>query len=250
MLQYRIGMSISESSAPKRPRVTSCGPGGVPSNLAGFKRSKEYIVESLLTSTDYIPESAEPIGVYNGNENIYLRSDVSKLRSAQNWKSGYSRKIKDDQRPMRIIQKDIGGVSRTLQLFTYDQTEPLEHLVASAEAGIPTNEYGSVELNLIPDNSVLIACNDISLITKVCRGIENLIWCKCQSGWKRRQPVYGGVVVLLEDAPRVTDALHAELAKQEKEAERERDEAAWCIWRVLMERIKAEYFIQTVVENS
>ena len=240
---------------PSRPKRTRKGDladtplSGLPSTRAGFKRSTVYILDSQLTSYDYLPDTVVPCGMFNGQEFVYLRSNVVRLKSKQSWRDKHLRQIIAAEKPLRVISRDVGGVARTLDLYSEDQTEPMPNLVASAEHGIPTNEFGCVESSRIPDNAALVEVADLAIAIRVCKGMPGLVWCRCQSGWKRRMPVFSGVVVLKDQEPAVRAAIEAETRRIEDDSLRANEEAALATWRVLLRRIKAEFYIQTVIDR-
>jgi hypothetical protein len=170
--------------------------------------------------------------------------------SKNQWRNQFNRIIKDKERPTRVISRDVGGVQRTIELFSYSQTHPAKNLVASLESGIPTNEYDNVEVSRIPDNANLIECADISLAVRVCKSMPNLVWCKCQSGWKRKTPVFSGVVVLNQDVDRVREAIQDALYQQSEAEKEAKDKATMTLWRLLLRRMKAEWHIQSVLDSA
>lgn len=222
----------------------------LPVSVQGYKRSEKYIIESLLTPYDWLPENPRVIGLFRAEDPVYLRREVVRLNSASTWKNSHMRQIKENEKPLRVISRNVGGIQRTVELFSFDQTEPLEQLVASKEAGIPANEFGNVENNRIPENCVLIKADDITALIRICKGMKDLRWCRCQDGWRRRQPNYVGLVVLKEDEDRVRQALHEAVHATAAAEQRARAEAAKAIWRVLLQRMKAEYYIKTVIDKQ
>jgi len=223
---------------------------GIPNTVAGFKSSTQYIIESLLTRCDFVPANVKPCGLFQGNEQIYRRADVIQLKSASHWRNKFSRDISETERPLRVISREVGGIQRTIELFSHAQTEPLKNLVASVENGIPANEYGNVEIYRIPENASLVECSDISLAVRVCRGLDNLVWCKCQSGWKRKSPVFAGVVVLNSDVTRVHEAINEAYMQQLRSEHEAREKATMTLWRLLIRRMKAEWHIKSVLDAT
>lgn len=222
---------------------------GLPETVAGFKKSKDYILESLLTSYDLVESEAKPCGLFRGQDLVFHRSDVKVLHSKQTWDGRMSRSIKTGEIPARVISRTVGGVARTLELYSFEQTEPLRNLVASIEHGIPANEYGNIDAKRIPGNAKLVPCDNIALCMRVCKSIPGLVWCRCQSGWKRRTPVYIGVVVLVEDYDRVHAKIEEELAEISRSDHAARELAVLAIWRVLFRRMLAEHYIHSVLDS-
>ena len=134
--------------------------------------------------------------------------------------------------------------SRTIELFALNQTKPLPTLIASAEAGIPANDFGNVEFERIPENSILVETNEVSLAIRVCRKLR-IVYARCQKGWRRKTPNYIGLVVLKADESNFREALQAELVKEHEAEEKAKTDAALSIWKVLLRRIDAEYYITT-----
>lgn len=222
--------------------------GLLPSSRQAFKKSK-FILESMLTPYMCVPHDVEPIGLFEGDDQIYLRSKVKELRSRHSWRYKFMRGVLPDESPIRVIRRQVGGVTRSVELFAIEQTQPLQNLVASVEAGIPVNEYGNVDSSFIPPNAVLIETSDINTAIREVKRHPDLVWCRCQNGWKRKQPKLVGIVVLARDEDSVRamissaeEALHAKDVKS-------RTDAALTVWRTLVQRMKAEYYIQTVIDK-
>ena len=221
----------------------------LPATIQGYKKSKKYITESLLTPYDFIPDNVRMIGVFRSEDPVYLRSQVIRLESRNTWRHSHMRKLKPSARPVRVISRNVGGIQRSIELFSFDQTEPLEQLVASRERGIPANDYGNVQFDHLPENAALIETTDLPRAMWICRGIRNLAWCRCQNGWRRKTPNYVGIVVLCEDETRVRAELQQAEQDEVKSEKQARDNAALSIWRVLIQRIKAEFYIQKVIDK-
>ena len=221
----------------------------IPTSAAGFKQSDQFVLESQLTSYDYLPPNIDAVGLFQGSVPFYERRHVVHLRSASQWKNKFNRSIREGERPMRVISRDVAGVQRTVELFSEIQTEPWRNVIASEELGIPTNEYGNVESDRIPENAVLIPCPDMTLAVQVCKAMKHLAWCRCQSGWKRKSPVYVGIVVLAKDRESVLNAINdANLREREKEKSAQ-DAASLTLWRLLIRRMQAEWYIKSVVDR-
>ena len=242
-------MSSSPTSKRRKQSSRECDGSGVPSSVAGFKQCKLYILESQLTPYDYIPSDVKARGLFQGTEPFYERQHVVHLRSAAQWRGKYNRSIRDDEKPTRVISRDVAGVQRTIELFADYQTEPWKNVSASKEHGIPTNDYGNVEIDRIPENAVLIPCADIALAIRVCKGIKDLAWCRCQSGWKRKSPVYAGVVVLVNDQERVNNAMNQEYMRELDNQKKAQDVATMSLWRLVIRRMQAEWYIKSVVDR-
>jgi hypothetical protein len=221
-----------------------------PTTVQGFKRSEKYILESQLTPYDYVSPDARAVGLFRAEDAVYLCKDITKLKSANTWRHTHMRAIKHGESPRRVIRRNVGGLQRAIELFDLNQTEPLEILKASRESGIPVNEYGNVEADRIPDNAVLITVNDIDFASRICRKFKDLVWCRCQDGWRRTKPHYSGIVVLKEDADRIRESIRAAIQDSVDKERKEEDQIALAIWRVLLQRIKAEYYIQKNIDRN
>lgn len=244
-------MPTGEVENSKRSRIVTNSESVLPSTVAGYRRSRTFILDSLLSAYDYIPSEVAPCGIFQGGELVYRRSDIVPLRSSQSWKTKYSRTSRPGERPIRVIQKDVGGVSRTLELYSESQTEPLPHLVASVENGIPTNDFGNVEVDRIPANAVVIPVpnESIALAMRACKSLRGVPWCKCQTGWKRKSPVFGGIVVLDRDKELVERAIQSVLGEKASKEADETKQATMLLWRQLLRRIAAEWYMQSVVDR-
>lgn len=216
----------------------------LPASREGFRKNKNYILDSLLTPYDFVPQEVEPCGLFNGRDLIFRRHEVTRLESSNSWKSKHMRMIKEGERPIRVIRREVGGTTRTIELFALNQTEPLPILIASTEAGIPANEFGNVEFDRIPENSILVETDEVPLAIRVCRKLR-IVYARCQKGWKRKTPNYIGLVVLKGDESNFKEALRAELDKEQEAEKKAKTDAALSIWKVLLRRIDAEYYITT-----
>ncbi len=244
--------SEGKNNRVRQSRVGTETESGLPSTYAGFRRSRTYILDSMLTASDYVPPDVLPCGLFQGSELIYRRSDIIPLRSDQGWKSKFSLTVRASERPIRVIQKDVGGVSRTIELFSQVQTQPLPNLVASAVNGIPTNEFGNVEVARIPANASLIPVptESMTMAMRACKALGDVPWCKCQTGWKRKRPVFGGLVVLDRDEEKVGVAIAIALSEQSAKEAEETRQATLSLWRQLFRRISAEWYMRSVVDPN
>ena len=89
----------------------------LPTTVQGYKKSSKYIIESLLTPYDYVPETANAIGLFKAEDPVYMRSQVLRLESRNTWRHTHMRKIKGDERPRRVISRNVGGIQRSIELF-------------------------------------------------------------------------------------------------------------------------------------
>jgi hypothetical protein len=233
----------------KKRHIETASESGIPVSVAGFKQSDKYILESQLTPYDYIPSHVTAKGLFQGGEPFYDRTEIVHLFSVAQWRNKFNRSIREGEKPQRVISRDIAGVQRTIELYSEPQTEPWKNVIASSEHGIPTNDYGNVEMDRIPENAVLIPCPDMGLAMRVCKGMRDMPWCRCQSGWKRKSPVYAGIVVLVADYERVQEALNAENLRQVDEEERAKHGATMSLWRLLIRRMQAEWYIKSVIDR-
>ena len=240
-----------DSSRQKRRKrqIDISNEAGVPTSVAGFKQSSKFILESQLTPYDYIPPHVEARGLFQGGEPFYDRAEIIHLRSTAQWRNKFNRSIREGEKPQRVISREVGGIQRTIELYSETQTEPWKNVIASSEHGIPTNDYGNVEIDRIPENAVLIPCSDMTLAIRVCKGMKDTPWCRCQSGWKRKSPVYAGIVVLVADYERVHEAINEEYMRELKVEEKAKQAATMTLWRLLIRRMQAEWYIKSVLDR-
>lgn len=220
-----------------------------PTTRQGFRKSSKYILESMLTSYDYVPETVRPVGLFESTDQVYLRCKIIELKSRNTWRHSHMRLIKKDEKPLRVISRTVGGVQRSVDLFSFEQTEPVGNLVATREAGIPLNQYGNVDIDAIPQNASLIPSSDMTNAIRACKNIPECIWCRCQDGWRKKKANFVGVVVLDDFASAVQEAINTITNETLEKEERIRTNAALAIWRTLIHRIKAEYYIRTNIDR-
>ncbi|CCD26008.2 Rad34p NDAI_0G02330 [Naumovozyma dairenensis CBS 421] len=78
----------------------------LPKTLADVKRSNNFIIPSLLKSTEAIQDRASPVGTFHYGqqmklkEHIYWRKDVQQLKSRQHW-AILGRSVKSDVKPLK-----------------------------------------------------------------------------------------------------------------------------------------------------
>lgn len=218
----------------------------LPDTVSEFRKSEKYILESQLTSLDFLHADAVPCGIFKGSDPIYYRTNVSVLRSRAVWDNRFNRSIKKDEKPVRVISRSEG---KTTDLFSVEQTEVFANLIAE-NGNLPTNEYGNVHIDRLPLNTRLITCKsdqELKIAIRVCK-LNETAWCKGQSGWKRKFPVFAGVVVLEEDFPKISAEIQNQINAKIHAEEESCKNAALAIWKTLISRITAEYYIQTRID--
>ena len=147
----------------------------MPTNLEGFKKNSQYIIETKLGDTQYLKKGAKPIDFYKGQA-VYHRDQVNQLLNEWGWKR-LGRVIKTDEleSPCKILEKrkkiklssesklehdkvtltessEEHNIEEELidprcKLYEYSQTEEFDPGEIDVETGdIPMNKFGNVEV--------------------------------------------------------------------------------------------------------
>ena len=134
----------------------------VPITLKACKKSMNFIVPSLLKSTEVIRQGSETIGRLH-KENIFWRRDVIRLKSRQHWAT-LGRSIKIGSAPMKLktyrtlnMRRQNSHDSILKELFSFNQTTetpPLPHTIFDddgrehpiTDVNFYKNDHGNIEL--------------------------------------------------------------------------------------------------------
>lgn len=239
--------------------------------LQYYKQSAEFLLLRHLKREEALKPGAKPVRVFKGKsgsskgeeEDVYLRSDVATVKSAETWhKQG--RAPKPGEQPLKrvpyraatlnrkreILETEANTGQKVMQgLYSYDQTDwiipdPIENGV------IPKNEYGNIDLfaaHMCPAGAVHVPFRGA---VKICKkmGIDYAeAVVDFEFGNRMAVPVIQGVVIAAE----FHDDVMTELQKAEDERIRKEDEkrrkTALGKWRKfimglrIVERIRIDY---------
>lgn len=255
--------------------------------LQYYKQSKEFALERHFKREEALKPGAVPVKVFKNKakggimeeENVFLRSDVVQVKSAETWHKQGRAPAQGEQplkrvpyraattnRRREIMEAEAATGAKVLQgLFSLEQTDwiippPIKDGV------IPKNEYGYLLMSH-PAVYMLISSRNIDLFakhmcpqgavhvpyrgtTRVCKKLQ-IDYAEAvvdfEFGHRMAVPVIQGVVIAEENY----DILMEELEKAEAERIRKEDEkrrkAALAQWRRFLmgmriaERIRQEY---------
>ncbi|KAG8416411.1 hypothetical protein J3458_006999 [Metarhizium acridum] len=239
--------------------------------LQYYKQSKEFVLERHLKREEALKRGALPVkkfknkakGVKAEEEDVYLRSDVLQVKSAETWHKQGRAPLAGEQplkrvpyraattnRRREILEAEAATGQKALQgLYSYEQTDWI--IPPPIKDGIiPKNEYGNIDLfveHMLPEGAAHVPFRGAM---KVCKRLK-IDYAEAvvdfEFGHRMAVPVIQGVVI----AEEFHDEVMAELEKDEAERRRKEDEkrrkAALGQWRKfimglrIVERIRQEY---------
>ncbi|KAH6608377.1 xeroderma pigmentosum group c-complementing [Trichoderma cornu-damae] len=239
--------------------------------LQYYKQSKEFALERHLKREEALRRGAEPVKVFKNKgkggkvdeEDVYLRSDVVLVKSAETWhKQGRAPLAGEEplkrvpyraatlNRKREILEAEAMTGQKVLQgLFSFEQTDwiippPIRDGV------IPKNEYGNIDLfveHMCPKGAVHVPFRGVG---KVCKRLgidyaEAVV--DFEFGHRMAVPVIQGVVIAEEHHDRVMVELEKDEAERLRKEDEKRRKAALGKWRKflmglrIVERIRQEY---------
>ncbi|KAL7942674.1 hypothetical protein V8C42DRAFT_149853 [Trichoderma barbatum] len=239
--------------------------------LQYYKQSKEFALERHLKREESLRRGAEPVKVFKNKgkgskvdeEDVYLRSDVVLVKSAETWhKQGRAPLAGEEplkrvpyraatlNRKREILETEAMTGQKVLQgLYSFDQTDwiippPIKDGV------IPKNEYGNIDLfaeHMCPEGAVHVPFRGVG---KVCKRLgidyaEAVV--DFEFGHRMAVPVIQGVVIAREHHDRVMVELEKDEAERVRKEDEKRRKAALGMWRKflmgmrIVERIRQEY---------
>ncbi|EHK17918.1 uncharacterized protein TRIVIDRAFT_194426 [Trichoderma virens Gv29-8] len=239
--------------------------------LQYYKQSKEFALERHLKREEALRRGAEPVKVFKNKgkggrldeEDVYLRSDVVLVKSAETWHKQGRAPIAGEEplkrvpyraatlnRKREILETEAITGQKVLQgLFSFDQTDwiippPIKDGV------IPKNEYGNIDLfaeHMCPEGAVHVPFRGV---VKVCKRLgidyaEAVV--DFEFGHRMAVPVIQGVVIAQEHHDKVMVELEKDEAERVRKEDEKRRKAALGKWRKflmgmrIVERIRQEY---------
>ncbi|KAL6818201.1 hypothetical protein GGI42DRAFT_1739 [Trichoderma sp. SZMC 28013] len=239
--------------------------------LQYYKQSKEFALERHLKREEALRPGAEPVKVFKNKgkggkvdeEDVYLRSDVVLVKSAETWHKQGRAPIAGEEplkrvpyraatlnRKREILETEAMTGQKVLQgLFSFDQTEWI--IPPPIKDGIiPKNEYGNIDLfaeHMCPKGAVHVPFRGV---VKVCKRLgidyaEAVV--DFEFGHRMAVPVIQGVVIAKEHHDRVMVELEKDEAERVRKEDEKRRKAALGTWRKflmgmrIVERIRQEY---------
>ncbi|KAG6165316.1 hypothetical protein E4U11_000530 [Claviceps purpurea] len=250
--------------------------------LQYYKDSKEFVLERHLKREEAFKAQAKPVKKFKNKakrskgaagaaagggeeeeEDVFLRSDVVQVKSAETWhKQG--RAPLAGERPLKrvpyraatlnrkreILEAEAATGEKVLQgLYSYEQTDwiippPIENGV------IPKNEYGNIDLfaeHMCPQGAVYIPFRGV---VKVCKRLQ-IDYAEAvvgfEFGHRMAVPVIQGVVIAEEHHDEVMVELDKDEAERTRKEDEKRRKAARGKWRRfimglrIVERIRQDY---------
>ncbi|KAL6886217.1 Rad4 domain-containing protein [Trichoderma longibrachiatum] len=239
--------------------------------LQYYKQSKHYALERHLKREEALRPGAKPVKVFKNKgkggkvdeEDVYLRSDVVLVKSAETWHKQGRAPLAGEQplkrvpyraatlnRKREILETEAMTGQKVLQgLYSFDQTDwiippPIKDGV------IPKNEYGNIDLfaeHMCPEGAVHVPFRGVG---KVCKRLgidyaEAVV--DFEFGHRMAVPVIQGVVIAKEHHDRVMAELEKDEAERVRKEDEKRRKAALGMWRKflmgmrIVERIRQEY---------
>ncbi|KAL7932913.1 hypothetical protein V8C35DRAFT_305801 [Trichoderma chlorosporum] len=239
--------------------------------LQYYKQSKEFALERHLKREEALRRGAQPVKVFKNKgkggkvdeEDVYLRSDIVLVKSAETWHKQGRAPIAGEEplkrvpyraatlnRKREIMETEAMTGQKVLQgLFSFDQTDWI--IPPPIKDGIiPKNEYGNIDLfaeHMCPEGAVHVPFRGV---VKVCKRLgidyaEAVV--DFEFGHRMAVPVIQGVVIAQEHHDRVMVELEKDEAERVRKEDEKRRKAALGMWRKflmgmrIVERIRQEY---------
>ncbi|OAA48425.1 Rad4 family protein [Metarhizium rileyi] len=240
--------------------------------LQFYKQSKEFVLERHLRREEALRRDALPVkkfknkakgGKAEEEEDVYLRSDVLQVKSAETWhKQGRAPLVGEQplkrvpyraattNRRREILEAEAATGQKVLQgLYSYDQTDWI--IPPPIQDGIiPKNEYGNIDLfveHMLPEGAAHVPFRGAM---KVCKRLK-IDYAEAvvdfEFGHRMAVPVIQGVVIAEEHHDEVMIELEKDEAERKRKEDEKRRKAALGQWRKfimglrIVERIRQEY---------
>nr|QDO16487.1 DNA repair protein XPC [Crypthecodinium cohnii] len=229
----------------------------IPTSKAAFKRHATYILDSQLRPQDMLwPATAKPVGLFRGQEKVWLRANVLELRTSTQWRR-LGRVVKHGEEPTKVLNSSSAFASK---LYSEAQTEALPEVAdartlgASFDGDIPVfpgaNAFGNFELldavaiDRLPRDLAYVPEN----FARPIASKMGLSFAPAVVGFTREgsnpKPKYGGIVLWRDDL----EALEVELAKERKRVEdlarEKRNEQLKSAWKALVKHVLVDLYVE------
>ncbi|CEM28761.1 unnamed protein product [Vitrella brassicaformis CCMP3155] len=241
----------------------------LPSAQKDFKNHPLFALPSELNMDEAIhPRAVEAAGAVVGyfqGQKVYRRGDVTKLRTADQWKKEGRQVIECElERPFRTqprkptkktthggtadaAMQEVDAVDR--KLYGVWQTTPMARQVAT-NGTIPVNEYGNVDLTSkvgLPVGTVHLSEGECPGALRAARRLQlehapALVGFDYQ--WSGAKPRIDGVVVMLQDADNLREAAQDFLRRQADRKQRKEEATCRQLWRGVLKTMLARADLQ------
>ncbi|KAI5463513.1 Rad4 transglutaminase-like domain-containing protein [Mariannaea sp. PMI_226] len=239
--------------------------------LQYYKQSKEFVLQRHLKREEALRPSAIPAKVFKNKgrggkveeEDVFLRSDVVQVKSAETWHKQGRAPVEGEQplkrvpyraatlnRKREIMEAEAATGEKVLQgLYSMEQTDwiippPIKDGV------IPKNEYGNIDLfakHMCPQGAAHIPYRGA---IRVCKRLQ-IDYAEAvvdfEFGHRMAVPVIQGVVIAEEHYDKVMEELEKDEVERIRKEDEKRRKKALAQWRRFLmgmriaERIRQEY---------
>jgi xeroderma pigmentosum group C-complementing protein len=241
--------------------------------LQYYKESDEFILLRHLKREEAMKAGAKPVrkffnrgrggGGGGGGDDVFLRSDVVAVKSAETWhKQG--REPRPGEQPLKLVPYRAATLNRKQAIIDTEREtgeKVLQGLYSRAQTDwivpppiqngvIPKNEYGNIDMfvsRMCPKGAVHLPYRGC---VRVCKRLE-IDFAEAvvgfEFGHKMAVPVIHGVVVAEEHKDVVLEELEKDEAARQRRDDEKRKEKALGLWRKfimgmrIVARIQAEY---------
>ncbi|KAF4986499.1 hypothetical protein FGRMN_10811 [Fusarium graminum] len=239
--------------------------------LQYYKQSKEFVLERHLKREEALKPGAKSAKVFKSKgkggaveeEEVFLRSDVLNVKSAETWHKQGRAPIAGEQplkrvpyraattnRRREIMEAEAATGQKVLQgLYSWEQTEWI--IPPPIEGGvIPKNEYGNIDLfaeHMCPKGAVHVPFRGAMRVCKKLQIDYAEAVVDFEFGNRMAVPVIQGVVIAEENHDMVMVELEKDEAERARKEDEKRRKKALAQWRRFLmgmriaERIRQEY---------
>ncbi|RKK17635.1 hypothetical protein BFJ66_g7516 [Fusarium oxysporum f. sp. cepae] len=239
--------------------------------LQYYKQSKEFVLERHLKREEALRPGAKGVKVFKNkgkggkveDEDVFLRSDVLNVKSAETWHKQGRAPLAGEQplkrvpyraatinRRREIMEAEAATGQKVLQgLYSWEQTDwiippPIKDGV------IPKNEYGNIDLfaeHMCPEGAVHVPFRGAMRVCKKLQIDYAEAVVDFEFGHRMAVPVIQGVVIAEENHDMVMVELEKDEAERARKEDEKRRKKALAQWRRFLmgmriaERIRQEY---------
>ncbi|CAJ1378465.1 unnamed protein product [Effrenium voratum] len=222
----------------------------LPKSKAQFRHHQVFILQSLLRQDEMVNSGAKSVGLFQGKEPIWLREDVSRLRSAVQWRRE-GRAVRDAERPVKSLRQSSVFSSK---LFGRWQTDALpEAPKAAPVVGGPIpgiNNYGNIEVKQG------LAAGLVHLEDEAARSAAaklGMDFAPAVVGFRKERgllkPQVAGCVVWERDAAELREAAEEERERLEEIQRQQRLERLRKAWQLLVKKVLVDVYVDTRYGN-
>lgn len=216
--------------------------------------NNSYAMARHLKRDETIEPGAKVLGRFRGDDEIYARSAVVQLKSAENWLR-VGRVVRDGEEPLKTVKARavtlerrrkaealaLEGEQATQGLYAERQTK-LYVAPPVVDGRVPRNSFGNVDLytpSMLPKGGAHVRCHD--RLAARCAKQLGLDFADAVTGFEFRQrravPTLDGVVVAQDVADTLREAVAQAREMQDDKALRDRQDQASKLWRKLIDGV-------------